>query len=790
MKYIYITFSFAIILFFLLANSGISQTSYIWIGTNGSSWATSTNWSPTRTTPASNDVLMFNDGTTKTIIAVPGQTIGQLFITNNTTISLQSSSAVTLTISGGTGTDFLVGSGSTLNLINPSSSPDFSITIYLIAGVTSSISGNITLSASSKATNHKLTATDVTAYTFNEGSVLTAGTNFSGSVFGSTGTANIAIFNSGSTYVCIAGSNPFALTQPKSKVIFQPGSNYIHQSSQSPSFSGRTYSNFELNSNGSTISATGNVAVSIDNLTITSGTLKFSMDGDPTNHHSIRGNISVANGAALNFYSTYPGAMVWLNGTNIQSINVSGSLTSNSNYTIVCSNTNGISLGGDMIVSGVFNLERGTFNIGAHTLALNGGISQTGGTLTGGASSNIIFGGSDSLTTLPAITLNNLTINRPNGIKLGGNVTINGTLTLTSGLLKTETNTIYFEPSASNFIESSGSRIEGTVVMNARNVGTGELNFLSINMQPGSDDLGTVRIIRTTGTAGIVSGGGNTSIACIWNIIPINQPVLGRIVTYNWLSDLDNGKTFSSFSKAQVWVSDDGVIWNPSGSTIDVSGSNPRTISASATHFSYWTTSSEGSPLPVLLTAFCIKLDGRNVNVSWTTSKEINNKGFEIQRKEIKINSDWMVAGFVNGKSFSNSATQYSFEDSKLNSGKYQYRLKQIDLNGNNYFFDLSNIIEVAIPVKFKLSQNYPNPFNPSTKVDYELPIPSKVTLLIYDVSGRLVRTVIKDVVCESGYHTIEMYTDGISSGIYFYKFTAKSLYENYMIIKKMCVIK
>ncbi len=56
-----------------------------------------------------------------------------------------------------------------------------------------------------------------------------------------------------------------------------------------------------------------------------------------------------------------------------------------------------------------------------------------GGSLTGGASANIVFGGSGAGTTLPAVALNNLTVNRANGIALNPSVTVNGTLTLTNG---------------------------------------------------------------------------------------------------------------------------------------------------------------------------------------------------------------------------------------------------------------------------------------------------------------------------------------------------------------------
>src|SRR4051812_30537757 len=100
----------AVAVFALVTISASAQTTYTWSGAG--SWATSTNWTPTRTTPAANDVLVFNNGATFTVTGVPTQTIGQLSVSGNTTVTLQSAAAVTLSIAGGTGTDLVVASGS------------------------------------------------------------------------------------------------------------------------------------------------------------------------------------------------------------------------------------------------------------------------------------------------------------------------------------------------------------------------------------------------------------------------------------------------------------------------------------------------------------------------------------------------------------------------------------------------------------------------------------------------------------------------------------------------------
>lgn len=102
---------------------------------------------------------------------------------------------------------------------------------------------------------------------------------------------------------------------------------------------------------------------------------------------------------------------------------------------------------------------------------------------------------------------------------------------------------------------------------------------------------------------------------------------------------------------------------------------------------------------------------GTDVELRWTTATETNNKGFDIERM---ISSDvFEVVGFVPGFGTTTEPKTYSYTDSKLSSGKYSYRLKQIDYDGS---FSYSNVLETEVitPSTFSLEQNYPNPFNPS----------------------------------------------------------------------------
>src|SRR5205085_5099659 len=216
-----------------------AATTYTWNQTGSASYATSTNWTPTRTTPAVDDILVFNNGATTTVTSVPTQTVGQILVSANTTVNLQAAAAgTTLTICGGTGTDLSVASGSQLN-INVATN---TLTINVATGATGSISGSMSFTNAA----HKLTAVDASAVTFNNGATFTAGTGFSSNPFGTTN-LNSIIFANGSTFIQVAGSNPFGASAPNSVVTFQTGSLFkITGASVSPAFSGRTYANIEF----------------------------------------------------------------------------------------------------------------------------------------------------------------------------------------------------------------------------------------------------------------------------------------------------------------------------------------------------------------------------------------------------------------------------------------------------------------------------------------------------------------------------------------------------------------
>ena len=94
---------------------------------------------------------------------------------------------------------------------------------------------------------------------------------------------------------------------------------------------------------------------------------------------------------------------------------------------------------------------------------------------------------------------------------------------------------------------------------------------------------------------------------------------------------------------------------------------------------------------------------------------------------------------------------------------------------------ELSEIMR-SIPDQFKLHHNYPNPFNPITNISYELSNPSRVTITIYDLKGREIKTIVNEWKQPGYYSAVWNSTDNrnnaVSSGIYFYRMKTNTFHK------------
>ncbi|MGE5403083.1 MAG: T9SS type A sorting domain-containing protein, partial [Ignavibacteriales bacterium] len=96
---------------------------------------------------------------------------------------------------------------------------------------------------------------------------------------------------------------------------------------------------------------------------------------------------------------------------------------------------------------------------------------------------------------------------------------------------------------------------------------------------------------------------------------------------------------------------------------------------------------------------------------------------------------------------------------------------------------DSEESAKIEKPTEYSLSGNYPNPFNPSTRIDYSLPMTSKVELKVYDILGHEVATLV-NTIQEAGRYSAMFNASNVSSGLYIYKISAHSL-ENGRVFEK-----
>ena len=186
--------------------------------------------------------------------------------------------------------------------------------------------------------------------------------------------------------------------------------------------------------------------------------------------------------------------------------------------------------------------------------------------------------------------------------------------------------------------------------------------------------------------------------------------------------------------------------------------------------------------IPVELASFSASVNSGKVVLNWITASELNNSGFQVERKS--ESSDWINLSFVPGKGTTTEVNNYVYTDDNPAAGINYYRLKQIDFDGT---YEYSDIVEVDlnVPFNFSLEQNYPNPFNPITTINFETAQKGIVTLKVYNILGSLIETLLNEE-RPAGRHSINFNAGTLASGVYFYTLSS----NEGTITKRMLLLK
>lgn len=189
---------------------------------------------------------------------------------------------------------------------------------------------------------------------------------------------------------------------------------------------------------------------------------------------------------------------------------------------------------------------------------------------------------------------------------------------------------------------------------------------------------------------------------------------------------------------------------------------------------------------PVVVNSYGYEMDNDSLTFFWSVSNEINTLGYKISLNDTLL-------GIVSAQASSKDTSVYKYNIVPLKEGNNLIEIYQVFNNFREKKI-ISELIELEkqLPKDFSLSQNYPNPFNPATKIKFTLPSvgdehirPLKTRLIVYDILGRQIATLINEEL-SSGVYEVEFDGRGLSSGVYFYKLTSGSFVET----KKMMILK
>ena len=361
--------------------SGVAPATYTWNEGDGS-FSDPLKWTPSRDCARSTDRLEFNGGMS-IVTDVPTQTISQLIIENSQVTFqdiIDDLSPSVLSIRGGAGVDFSIEASSTLFLnAATSNNTNDAVEISLLTGATGLINGSLVFqntNSGEAGRKHRLIAADPNAVQVN-GTVTAL--NLMGNPFGSATSSNDNIvFKDGSIYNYHSGANPFGLSQPASKVVFESGSKYVHHKTgptYRPSLIGRKYADFEVNVSGTLdILSGGNSPWTVNNISIISGDFEI-LTSSLNIDINCKGNIHVLANQSFTINPTNHSTLSFT-GTETQKIHGNGTLTFGNNVSMKvdnsASNGVGLILEKDITLNQDFTVENGKVQGTGTTLTMTG----------------------------------------------------------------------------------------------------------------------------------------------------------------------------------------------------------------------------------------------------------------------------------------------------------------------------------------------------------------------------------------------------------------------------------
>jgi hypothetical protein len=403
--------------------------------------------------------------------------------------------------------------------------------------------------------------------------------------------------------------------------------------------------------------------------------------------------------------------------------------------------------------------------------------------------------------------ITSLNLNNPNGLTItGGDLTISAgatpTLSMIDGNITTGSNTLTLGTSAA--LPGTFTYTSGTIVGKFKrwlSAATGARDFpvgIASAKRTASIDFTTAPTTGGTLTAewvaayGGITGlplteGANTvSTTCndgYWRIVAgdgLNGGVYTATLTATGISQVTDVTKLVLLKRANG-----SSPWLLNGTHVNTSGTLAAPV-LSRTGMSGFSEFGIGSDefinLPVNLLSFAARKTGSSNELTWTTTAEQNNLGFEVQRSVDGF--AYTKIGFVYARSTGgNSITNlnYNFTDNYPTGTVQYYRLRQVDINGQSKYSTVV-IVRGDAPDALAITGVYPNPAVSVVNVQYSTQVAEKLSVLITDLNGRpvLQQTVYAGV----GNNTLPLNVTALPKGTYFIKLAGITSHQTVQAVK------
>ncbi len=181
-------------------------------------------------------------------------------------------------------------------------------------------------------------------------------------------------------------------------------------------------------------------------------------------------------------------------------------------------------------------------------------------------------------------------------------------------------------------------------------------------------------------------------------------------------------------------------------------------------------------PISVTLTSFRALRTSEGVEIEWVVKAVFNHAGYNVYRSQTENGTYTRLNEKLITPEEALEDGRYVFIDRSV-SGSPFYMLEEVSLNGTAVTYGpagtltASGVESASAPTRYELRQNYPNPFNPTTTIGFDLPQAGRVRLTVFDMSGRIIRTLVDGELSAGRHEAVwDSQDDGgraVASGMY-----------------------